>query len=187
MVAALHLHHGERTRILGIMKRLGVAIILSLAFFGLADSIYLTQHELDGTPLICNIQNLSGCNVVAASQYSHIFGVPLAEFGILFYSIIFVLAALELVLFDQLLRRLLQAVSLIGFISSLYFTSMQIFVIGAFCIYCSASALITLVILIFASLLEPIRRRSGGSLSSVPLPAGLTPEHSRDLPMPPIV
>lgn len=141
------------------MKRLGVVGILILAFFGLADSIYLTQHELSGTPLLCNIQNLSGCNIVATSQYSHIFGTPLAEFGILFYTIIFILAALELVIFDQLLRRALQAISFIGVISSLYFTFMQIFVIGAFCIYCSASAFITLLIFILATLIEPIRKR----------------------------
>lgn len=134
--------------------------ILILAFFGLADSMYLTQHELNGTPLLCNIQNLSGCNIVATSQYSHIFGIPLAEFGILFYSVIFVLAALEIVIFDQLLRRTLQVISLVGVISSLYFTFVQMFVIGAFCIYCFASALITLLILIFASLIEPIRRRT---------------------------
>ena len=151
-------------RILRGMKRAGVILILLLAFCGLADSAYLTEHELSGTPLICNIQNLSGCNVVAASQYSHIFGIPLAEFGVLFYSIMFVLAALELVLFDQLLRRVLQLVSLVGLLSSLYFTSVQIFLIGAFCIYCSASALITLFIFILATLIEPLRRRTHATL-----------------------
>lgn len=142
------------------MKRVGVVLILFFAFFGIADSAYLTQHELSGTPLLCNIGNLSGCNVVASSQYSHILGIPLAEFGVLFYSVIFVLAALEIVLFDQLLRRVLQALSLIGLLSSLYFTFVQIFLIGAFCIYCFASALSALLIFIFASLLEPLRRRT---------------------------
>lgn len=138
------------------MKRVWVVLIGILAFFGLADSIYLTQSELSGTPLICNIQNLSGCNVVAASQYSHVFGIPLAEFGVLFYAVIFILAALELVIFDQLLRRVLQASALVGFVASLYFTLIQIFFIGAFCIYCGASAIIALLIFIFANLIEPI-------------------------------
>src|ERR1035437_1690346 len=105
------------------MKRIGVVAILFLAFCGLADSAYLAEHEINGTPLICNIQNLSGCNIVADSTYSHVFGVPLAEFGVLFYGILLVLAALELVLFDKLLRRVLQGLSLIGVISSLYFTT----------------------------------------------------------------
>lgn len=155
-----HLRRGDKARILDSMKRLGVACILVLAFFGLADSTYLAQHEASGTPLLCNIQNLSGCNIVAASPYSHIFGIPLAEFGILFYSIIFVLAALEIVLFDRLLRRVLQAISLIGVVASLYFTLIQAFVIRAFCIYCLVSALIALLIFILASLIEPIGRRT---------------------------
>lgn len=142
------------------MKRVGVVLILILAFFGLADSIYLTQSELSGTPLLCNIQNLSGCNIVATSQYSYVFGIPLAEFGILFYAVLFILAALEIVLYDQLLRRALQGIALIGIIASLYFTFIQIFVIGAFCIYCFASAFIALFIFVLATLIEPVRRRA---------------------------
>ena len=142
------------------MKRMVVALILVLAFFGLADSVYLTQHKLSGTPLLCNIQNLSGCNVVASSQYSQVFGIPLSEFGILFYSVLFVLAALEIVIFDRLLRRALQVISLVGVISSVYFTLIQVFIIDAFCIYCIASAVITLFIFILASLIEPLKKRA---------------------------
>lgn len=163
-------------RILGGMKRAGVVLIVVLAFFGLADSAYLTQHELSGTPLLCDVQNLSGCNIVAGSQYSHLFGIPLSEFGILFYAVIFVLAALELVIFDRLLRRALQAISFVGVLSSLYFTFVQIFVINAFCVYCFASALTTLFIFILAGLIEPIRRQAR--------PAPPPPPHFR---MPPAV
>lgn len=142
------------------MKRIGVVLILILAFFGIADSAYLTQSELSGTPLLCNVQSLSGCNTVAASQYSHIFGIPLAEFGILFYSLLFILAALELVIFDQLLRRTLQVISFVGVLASLYFTFVQVFMIGALCIYCVASAIIALLIFIFATRIEPFRKRT---------------------------
>ncbi|MBI4066055.1 vitamin K epoxide reductase family protein [Candidatus Kaiserbacteria bacterium] len=140
------------------MKRIGVVFILILAFFGLADSSYLAQHELSGEPLICNIQNLSGCNIVAASQYSRVFGIPLAEYGVLFYGVLFILAALELVIFNRLLRRTLQLISVIGIISSLYFTFVQVYFIGAFCIYCLASAIIAFLIFACASFIEPIRK-----------------------------
>jgi len=160
------------------MKRLGVVGILILAFAGLADSAYIAQHEASGTPLLCNIQNFSNCNVVAASSYSHLFGVPLAYYGIMFYSIMFILAALEIVIFDQLLRRMLQAASIVGLVSSLYFVFVQMFFIGAFCIYCSLSGLITLLIFILATLIEPIRKQ----IATATPP--LTPSH---LPMPPRV
>lgn len=145
------------------MKRIWVVLLLVLAFFGIADSAYLTQSELSGTPLLCNVQNLSGCNTVASSQYSRIFGIPLSELGILFYSLIFILAALELVIFDQLVRRALQVLSLIGVIASLYFTYLQMFIIGAFCIYCLASAVIALFIFICATLIEPLKKQSPAS------------------------
>ena len=156
------------------MKRAGVACILFLAFAGLADSAYIAQHEVSGTPLLCNINNLSGCNIVATSPYSHLFGIPLAVYGIVFYGIIFVLAALELVIFDRLLRRFLQGMAFIGVIASLYFTLIQVFVIGALCVYCLASAGIALLMMIFATVIEPVR----GTAKHIPPP-------SRHFSMPP--
>lgn len=141
-----------------IMKRAGVVLILLFAFAGLADSVYLLQHETTGTPLICSIQNLTGCNIVAQSPYSNLFGVPLAEYGVLFYIIVFATAALELVLFDRLLRRVLQVLASVGVLASLYFVLIQVFVINALCIYCLGSALLALFICITASLLEPLKR-----------------------------
>lgn len=163
------------------MKRIGVAGILLLAFFGLANSAYLAERGASGEPLICNIQNFSGCNVVAASEYSKLFGIPLAEYGVLFYSVLFVLAALELVLFDRLLRRILQAIASIGVIFSLYFIFVQIFLIGAFCIYCLASAVIAFLVFALASFIEPMRagERQG------PPPAPPPPPIQR-LRMPPV-
>lgn len=151
-------------RILGIMKRAGVILILILAFFGIADSAYLAEHEANNTPLICNIQSLSGCNTVAESEYSRLFGIPLAQYGIVFYSAIFIIAAIELIAFNRLLRRILQGMSLIGVLASLYFTFIQTFVIEAFCIYCLASAIAALLIFICASFIEPIRKKIPSAL-----------------------
>jgi uncharacterized membrane protein len=143
------------------MKRFSIVFILVLAFCGLANSAYLMQHEASGTPLLCSIQNLSGCNIVAASQYSRVLGVPVAEYGVIFYGIIFILAALELAIFQRLVRRILQAASLIGAIVSLCLTLVQVFLIGAFCIYCLASTIIALLICISAIFIEPMRDRTG--------------------------
>lgn len=157
------------------MKRIGVVFILVLAFCGLADSIYLAQHEISGTPLICNVQHLSDCNIVANSPYAYLFGVPLSEYGVLFYAMLFVLAALELVLFDRILRRVIQGIAVLCLLASIYFEAVQIFFIGAFCIYCLASALITLVIFIFATLIEPMRAKQDSNTSEPSVAA--VPEH----------
>ena len=139
------------------MKRFAVVGILVLAFLGLADSLYLAQSAETGTPLLCDIQNLTGCNIVAASEYSRVFGIPLAEYGVFFYGVLFVLAALELALFNRFLRRVLQILAVIGISFSLYFSGLQLFVINAFCIYCLASALIALLVLVCARYIEPLR------------------------------
>ncbi len=141
------------------MKRWGVILILLLAFCGLADSAYVARQESANIPLLCNIGNLSGCNVVAQSPYSKFLGIPLAEYGIIFYAIVFVLAALELVLYDRLLRRVLQTLALFGILASLYFTFLQVFVIDALCIYCLGSAFVALLIVFFAGFIEPWRSR----------------------------
>lgn len=144
------------------MKRIAVVCILILAFAGLADSAYLAQHEVSGAPMLCNVEGLSGCNTVASSQYSYLFGIPVAEYGVLFYSILFALAALELFLFSRPLRRVLQALALIGIVVSILSTLLQAFVINAFCIYCLASAVITVLILIAAGFIEPVWRKKNG-------------------------
>ena len=141
------------------MKRIGVPAILILAFFGLMDSVYLAEHAATGTPLLCPVENLSGCNIVAASDYARLFGIPLAELGVVFYGVLFILAAVELALSDRMVRRLLQAGALVGVIASLCFTLIQMFLIRAFCIYCLVSAIIALLIFIFACFIEPISLR----------------------------
>ncbi|MFA6407868.1 MAG: vitamin K epoxide reductase family protein [Candidatus Paceibacterota bacterium] len=140
------------------MKRVVVVLILVLAFCGLADSAYLAQHEANGVPLICTVQNLDGCNVVANSPYAYLFGISLAEYGVFFYGILFVLSALELALFDRLLRRAIQLMAILGILASLYFITIQVYFIGAFCTYCAVSAGITLLVLILASFIEPLRK-----------------------------
>lgn len=173
--------------------RTWVVVLLVLSFIGLADASYLAQHAVTGAPLICDVGNLTGCNIVASSPYSRIFGVPIAIYGVIFYGLIFVLSALELVIADQLLRRILQGVSALGFVASVYFILVQLFLIGAFCIYCFISAIIAIIMLGCASRIEPLpkMRRTNApffkrSLSkSGPTVPFAPPERPKDFTMPP--
>lgn len=142
------------------MKRTIVFVILVLAFCGLADSMYLAQHEASGTPLICNAQGLSECNTVVSSQYSRVFGIPLAEYGVFFYAVLFVIVAVELVFVNTFLRRVIQGLALVALATSLYSTFTQVFLIEALCIYCLASAIISTLIFILATRIEPLKRPS---------------------------
>lgn len=144
-------------RILGSMKRFAAILILLLAFCGLADSAYVAQAVLSGVSLICNANNLYNCVTVAHSSSAYLFGIPLAEYGVLFYGVLFTLAALELVLFDRILRRALQWLSFAGVLAAIWFSFIQVWFVGVFCTYCAISGVITILVLVGASLLEPLR------------------------------
>ena len=134
-------------------KRVVLILILALAFLGIADAWYLTQSALSDTPLICDVGGtLDGCNIVAQSPYSSINGIPLALFGVFFFSFIFVLAALALWIPRRVVSRALAILGIVGFLASIVFICIQIFLIKAVCLYCFASAAIAFLIYILTSI-----------------------------------
>jgi uncharacterized membrane protein len=129
--------------------RTRVSGLVVLSALGIADSWYLAQHALTNTALSCGIDagKLSGCNTVAQSAYSHIFGIPLGIYGLIFYALVLVAA----LLYNRThLAHMLsvRALALLGFAASVYFEAVQIFLIDALCIYCLASFFFTLGILL---------------------------------------
>ncbi len=135
-------------------NRLILVLILVLAFLGIADSWYLTQAALSDTPLICEVGGvLDGCNVVAQSPYSNPFGIPLALYGVFFYGLIFVLAALQLWSPRRSVVRGLNSLGILGLLASIAFVCLQVFVIKPVCMYCFASAVISLAICLLAGML----------------------------------
>ena len=137
-------------------KRISTAAILIFAFLGIADSSYLLQAKIEGAALMCDISALSGCNAVAESPYSMVFGIPIAAYGVAFYSVLFLVAALELIVFHRRARQTIQAFAVFGLAASAYFTALQLFVIQAVCIYCIASAVLTALVFLCAFFIEPI-------------------------------
>jgi uncharacterized membrane protein len=110
-------------------------IVLALALAGLAVAGYLTALKLGGTQaFLC--RDGSGCDVVQASRYSVLLGVPTAAWGAAVYLAIAVLAAMP-----RTARRWQAAFMLAsGAVAfSVYLTCISIFVIGATCPYCLAS------------------------------------------------
>ena len=162
------MHIDTAARILGAMKRAGVVAILVLAFCGLADSVYIATYEMSGTGIVCGSGSYSDCSMVSSNPHAYLFGVPIAWLGVLFYSSIFVLAALELVMWSQFLRRVIQGSSLLGVLAALYFLYIQMFVIGAYCVYCLISGLIALIMFLCASVIEPIRKNMQQKQSELP-------------------
>ena len=127
--------------------------LLILSFLGIADSWYLASKALFGGELACSIKGLDGCNQVAQSVYSHLFGIPLGIYGVIFYSLLFILAALITIVPIRLAHDALAGLGIIGLIASIFFVGIQVFLIKALCIYCLGSAVISLLACILAILL----------------------------------
>ncbi len=76
------------------MAKFFKSIISWLAFLGLiisAELTYIYMNANFGLPSnksFCNINEVIDCDAVARTAYSHVLGVPLAVWGILFYAVI---------------------------------------------------------------------------------------------------
>ncbi|MGB2580737.1 MAG: vitamin K epoxide reductase family protein [Minisyncoccia bacterium] len=115
--------------------------LIGLALVGFTDSAYLLAKRMSGAPIPCFIT--SGCDTVSKSPYSVLFGIPLSAWGVLFYLGIGFLALLYIDTKNLIVAKLIPLATTLGFLSSLYFVYAQKFLIGAFCIYCILSAIVS--------------------------------------------
>lgn len=119
-----------------------------LSCIGLADALYLSDMALTGSELTCTITGLDGCNVVAQSAYSQFLGVPLALYGVVFYSLLLLTLGVSFYVKRSSMKHLVFLVALAGVLFSTYFMYLQFFVIKALCIYCLGSAFVAYILAI---------------------------------------
>lgn len=117
-----------------------IGVILGLSLLGFADSLFIFIEKTLGGPIPCFVG--TGCDTVANSPYSKLFGIPLAVYGMAYYLSAGIITLLYLDTKKSLFARLILPVTGIGLIMSLYFIYVQKFLIGAFCVYCVISAII---------------------------------------------
>ena len=124
-----------------------VAAVVSLV--GIGDAIYLTVQDLTGQNLRCTI--ITGCAEVLGSKYAHVGPVPLAALGATAYFSFFSLAILAAFGYS-FARPLLAILVAFMFLTALYLTYLQAFVIHHFCQYCLLSAAVTTILTIIVGL-----------------------------------
>jgi uncharacterized membrane protein len=144
-------------------------IVAGLALVGLAVAGYLTALKLGGNQaFLC--RDGSGCDIVQASRYSLLAGLPTALWGAAVYAAIFVLSAIP-----QTVRRWQAAFMLtsaaVAF--SIYLTYLSIFVIGATCPYCLGSGAISLLLLVTMLVRRPVAQGRAAQAYSLKRLAGL--------------
>ncbi len=109
-----------------------------LAAAGVLIAAYLTATRLAGDLPACG--PLAGCEQVATSAYSEVFGIPVAAFG-LGYSLAVLVAVMAWWRTGS--RRAVlaaYALGLMGLVVVAYLTYLELFVIHAICAWCVAYA-----------------------------------------------
>lgn len=124
-----------------------IIVGLIVALLGFADAMYLTiEHYLGAIPP-CSI---GGCEKVLTSEYSTVFGVPVALGGVIYYLIMLVGVFGYIESKNEKLLRWTLLFTVFGFVSSLYFFYIQAFVLKAFCLYCLGSTITSTLLFVLA-------------------------------------
>lgn len=139
----------------------GAMLVTSL--LGFADATYLTVQHYTGNSIPCTITH--GCDVVTKSAYSAILGVPVALLGSAFYIVVFALVFFALDQKSVKLLRLAGRLTVVGFVSSMWFLYAQAFLIHAFCQWCLGSLVTSTVLFVLGYFVMPRAIRT-----SVPSP-----------------
>jgi uncharacterized membrane protein len=128
-------------------KRLKQVIIV-LTVLGLLVSIYMTIYKVTNNESMCI--GSGGCSVVNASGYSEVRGIPVAVFGVLGYLSILALLYLENKSgFFQANGSMLQfAVTLTGFLFTVWLIYVEVALIKAYCPFCITSQVAMTIIFI---------------------------------------
>ena len=109
-------------------------LLAALDLVGLVVATYLSTVELQGELPYCG--PLHGCETVALSEYSRIAGIPVAVFGVLLSLSLLTLALAWIRSGRLALLAAHYALSLVGVVFEVYFTYLEVVVIGAMCVWC---------------------------------------------------
>jgi protein-disulfide isomerase/rhodanese-related sulfurtransferase len=122
----------------------------ALALFGLFDSLYLLRVYVSPShPMVCLG---SGCDVVRASAYAHLLGIPTPAFGVLIYAVLAALMFAETqIARGDFLRRAVLGIAAAGVAASAALTYIEAAVIHAWCAWCVAQAIAVALIFLLAA------------------------------------
>lgn len=121
-------------------------------WIGLFDSLYLSYIKLAHKESIC--AGFGQCDVVQASSFSQLLGVPIAILGVIAYIALLVILKNEsnpnFIIDNPLMLHF--GLTFMGFIYSAYLTYIEIDVLHAICPFCVLSAIVMTIALIGTSI-----------------------------------
>jgi uncharacterized membrane protein/thiol-disulfide isomerase/thioredoxin len=128
-------------------------LVFILALLGLGIAAYMAYVATNQMDAVCG--PIGDCNIVQSSVYAQIMGIPISVLGVLNYTTVIVLWIIWKFGSGRLAKLSilgLLGLTLFGVLFSIYLTGLELFVILAVCMWCIASAIIT-ILLMFVVLL----------------------------------
>ncbi len=132
--------------------------MISLATIGLFDATLLTIEHYASLNLPCSVTH--GCEIILASKYAVVAGLPVAAFGIGYYLLVLIMSFYAYQ--NEVDRKWLFALSSLGFVSTIYLLYVQAFLLHAWCQYCLLSALTSTLLFALSGILYMNQRKKKG-------------------------
>jgi len=135
-------------------------VCLALIVLGIGVATYLTiTHYTTTVTLACPENSVINCAKVTSSSYSVIFGIPLAVLGLAYFIGIFALYLPKVWhAKNPLLPWVRLAAVLSGMVMVFWLLYVELFLVNAFCLYCTALHIIIFllfVLTVFGTALTP--------------------------------
>jgi uncharacterized membrane protein len=132
-------------------------VIVVLALVGIVlSAVSLVNHYKKSPSEFCDIDQTFNCDIVNRSQYSKLFGIPVAGIGVLGYLVLLGLSRANRE--KKLFSSLLILGSLIGLAFSLYLTYVEVRILATYCILCLGS-LACIVLITILAIVRHVRTR----------------------------
>ena len=113
-------------------------VFLIIAFIGFIDASYLTISHFLAAPPPCGLE--ATCETVTTSSYAKIGTIPVALLGACYYLSLILLSIFAIDRKSERTKRLAFQLTWAGLIASIYFVSLQFFVLKSIFWYCMLSA-----------------------------------------------
>src|SRR2546429_5130037 len=148
-----------RAAVTGLTRRL-TSLVAILAVCGIAvSSVSLQHHYATSKTAYCDIGATFNCDIVNRSEYSSLFGIPVALIGMLGYA---ALAGLATVYRERReTPAILFGTAAAGLAFALYLTYIEARVLGVWCILCLSSLALITTATVFAAVIWRKREKDG--------------------------
>ena len=148
-----------RAAVTGLTRRL-TSLVAILAVCGIAvSSVSLQHHYATSKTAYCDIGETFNCDIVNRSEYSSVFGIPVALIGMLGYG---ALAGLATVYRERReTPAILFGTAAAGLAFALYLSYIEARVLGVWCILCLSSLALITTATVFAAVIWWKREKDG--------------------------